>query len=93
VGPGSAAGAVRAVRLGFRRDRFAIDALPPPHATAASRAVALASPGSTGDGGVAGAGVASALLEQNTRLTRVTQELTQRIKELTDGIHRRVAPD
>jgi len=31
------------------------------------------------------------LLEQNTRLTRVTQELTQRIKELTDEIHSRVA--
>jgi uncharacterized membrane protein len=34
-----------------------------------------------------------ALLEQNTRLTRVTQELTQRIKELTDEIHRRIASD
>ena len=32
-----------------------------------------------------------ALLEQNTRLIRVTQELTERIKELTDEIHRRVA--
>jgi uncharacterized membrane protein len=32
-----------------------------------------------------------ALLEQNTRLTRVTQELTQRIKELTDEIHNRIA--
>jgi hypothetical protein len=31
-----------------------------------------------------------ALLEQNTRLTRVTQELTERIKELTDEIHSRV---
>jgi uncharacterized membrane protein len=30
------------------------------------------------------------LLEQNTHLTQVTQELTQRIKELTDEIHRRV---
>jgi len=30
------------------------------------------------------------LLEQNTRLTQVTQELTQRIKDLTDEIHRRV---
>lgn len=30
------------------------------------------------------------LLEQNTRLTQVTQELTGRIKELTDEIHRRV---
>jgi hypothetical protein len=34
-----------------------------------------------------------ALMEQNTRLTRVTQELTERIKELTDEIHRRVASD
>jgi uncharacterized membrane protein len=31
-----------------------------------------------------------ALLDQNTQLTRVTQELTQRIKELTDEIHRSV---
>ena len=31
------------------------------------------------------------LLAQNTRLTEVTRELTQRIKELTDEIHRRVA--
>ena len=30
------------------------------------------------------------LLEQNTRLTQVTQELAQRIKELTDEIHRRI---
>ena len=30
------------------------------------------------------------LLEQNTRLTEMTQELTGRIKELTDEIHRRV---
>src|SRR5262245_43759760 len=30
------------------------------------------------------------LLEQNTRLTQVTQELTQRIKELTDEIHSRL---
>ena len=30
------------------------------------------------------------LLEQNTHLTQVTQELTHRIKELTDEIHRRV---
>jgi uncharacterized membrane protein len=30
------------------------------------------------------------LLEQNTRLTQITQDLTQRIKELTDEIHRRV---
>lgn len=30
------------------------------------------------------------LLEQNTRLTQVTQELTGRIKDLTDEIHRRV---
>jgi hypothetical protein len=34
-----------------------------------------------------------ALMEQNTRLTKVTQELTERIKELTDEIHRRVASD
>jgi uncharacterized membrane protein len=32
-----------------------------------------------------------ALLDQNTYLTKVTQELTQHIKELTDEIHRRVA--
>ena len=31
-----------------------------------------------------------ALLEQNTRLTQVTQELAARIKELTDEIHHRV---
>ncbi len=30
------------------------------------------------------------LLEQNTNLTRITQELTSRIKELTDEIHVRV---
>jgi uncharacterized membrane protein len=30
------------------------------------------------------------LLEQNTRLTQVTQDLSARIKELTDEIHRRV---
>ena len=30
------------------------------------------------------------LLEQNTHLTQATQELTRRIKELTDEIHRRV---
>lgn len=30
------------------------------------------------------------LLDQNTQLTKVTQELTARIKELTDEIHRRV---
>src|SRR5215472_15584703 len=30
------------------------------------------------------------LLEQNTRLTQVTQELAQRIKELTDEIHQRI---
>jgi uncharacterized membrane protein len=30
------------------------------------------------------------LLEQNTRLTQLTQELTQRIKELTDEIHSRL---
>jgi uncharacterized membrane protein len=30
------------------------------------------------------------LLEQNTRLTEVTQELTARIKDLTDQIHRHV---
>ena len=30
------------------------------------------------------------LLEQNTLLTQATQELTQRIKELTDEIHRRI---
>ena len=30
------------------------------------------------------------LLEQNTRLTKMTQELSQGIKELTDQIHRRV---
>jgi uncharacterized membrane protein len=31
-----------------------------------------------------------ALLEQNTHLTQLTQELAARIKELTDEIHRRV---
>jgi uncharacterized membrane protein len=31
-----------------------------------------------------------ALLEQNTRLTQMTQELSQRIAELTDQIHRRI---
>jgi uncharacterized membrane protein len=30
------------------------------------------------------------LLEQNTRLTQLTQELTQRIKDLTDEIHNRL---
>src|SRR5215475_13704104 len=30
------------------------------------------------------------LLDQNTKLTRLTQELTQRIKELTDEIHEKV---
>ena len=30
------------------------------------------------------------LLEQNTRLTQLTQELSQRIKELTDQIHERI---
>lgn len=30
------------------------------------------------------------LLEQNTRLTQLTQELTGKIKDLTDEIHRRV---
>jgi uncharacterized membrane protein len=30
------------------------------------------------------------LLEQNTRLTQLTQELSARIKDLTDEIHRRV---
>jgi uncharacterized membrane protein len=30
------------------------------------------------------------LLKQNTLLTQATQELTQRIKELTDEIHRRI---
>lgn len=33
------------------------------------------------------------LLEQNTRLTQLTQELVQRIKELTDEIHERVATE
>jgi uncharacterized membrane protein len=31
------------------------------------------------------------LLEQNTQLTRITQELTEHIKELTDQIHQKVA--
>jgi len=31
-----------------------------------------------------------ALLEQNTKLTQMTQDLSQHIKELTDEIHRRV---
>src|SRR5262245_21612539 len=31
-----------------------------------------------------------ALLDQNTKLTQLTQELAQRIKELTDEIHERV---
>src|SRR5438552_13430539 len=30
------------------------------------------------------------LLQQNTKLTQITQELTHRIKELTDEIHRKV---
>jgi len=30
------------------------------------------------------------LLDQNTKLTRLTQELTQRVKELTDEIHEKV---
>src|SRR5216683_740550 len=30
------------------------------------------------------------LLEQNTKLTRITQDLSQQIKELTNEIHRRV---
>src|SRR5215468_5529396 len=30
------------------------------------------------------------LLEQNTQLTKVTQELAERIKDLTDQIHRRI---
>jgi uncharacterized membrane protein len=30
------------------------------------------------------------LLDQNTKLTQLTQELTQRIKELTDEIHQQV---
>ena len=32
------------------------------------------------------------LLEQNTRLTRLTQELSQTIKALTDEIHRKIVP-
>jgi uncharacterized membrane protein len=31
-----------------------------------------------------------ALLEQNTKLTQITQDLSQRIKDLTDEIHQRV---
>jgi uncharacterized membrane protein len=31
-----------------------------------------------------------ALLDQNTKLTQLTQDLTQRIKELTDEIHKKV---
>jgi uncharacterized membrane protein len=31
------------------------------------------------------------LLDQNTKLTQLTQELTQRIKELTDEIHQKVS--
>jgi uncharacterized membrane protein len=31
------------------------------------------------------------LLEQNTRLTQITQDLAERIKELTDQIHQKVA--
>ena len=30
------------------------------------------------------------LLEQNTRLTQLTQELSQRIEALTDAIHRKI---
>jgi seryl-tRNA synthetase len=33
------------------------------------------------------------LLEQNTNLTRMTQELTHRIKELTAEIHQKVGCD
>jgi uncharacterized membrane protein len=33
------------------------------------------------------------LLEQNTRLTQISQELTERIKDLTDQIHRHVVAD
>jgi len=33
------------------------------------------------------------LLEQNTKLTQITQALAQRIKELTDEIHERVAKE
>jgi ATP-dependent Zn protease len=32
------------------------------------------------------------LLEQNTKLTQMTQELTARIKDITDQIHNRVVP-
>ena len=31
------------------------------------------------------------LLEQNTKLTQITQELAQRIKDLTDEIHKRIS--
>jgi len=31
-----------------------------------------------------------ALLEQNTQLTRITQQLSERIEQLTDEIHRRI---
>jgi hypothetical protein len=30
------------------------------------------------------------LLEQNTQLTRITQQLSERIEKLTDEIHRRL---
>jgi len=30
------------------------------------------------------------LLDQNTKLTQLTQELTKRVKELTDEIHEKV---
>jgi uncharacterized membrane protein len=30
------------------------------------------------------------LLEQNTQLTKITQELSERIEKLTDEIHRRI---
>jgi hypothetical protein len=30
------------------------------------------------------------LLKQNTRLTQLTQELSQRIKELTDEMHSKI---
>jgi len=31
------------------------------------------------------------LLQQNTKLTQITQTLTERIKELTDEIHQKIA--
>ena len=43
-----------------------------------------------GDGEIKGSTTIIELLKQNTRLTQVTQELSQRISELTAEIHRKI---